>query len=438
MIIELLSSPLEEDRPLANKFPMKGVLEKLSRGVFVKWQERAFELDEATAKLASKDPKKRGSKLKTVGTVVASRAVAAQGKRTYCFDVELEGCATLRCSAESAPERENWLAALQRASSMGGGGAAAAAADARGEAFEEAAAGAGDAAGALAAAVGAAVVAPGGAGIGAAVAEATAAAVEVVGVVLLPLQPVAHLVSGLLRAARKHAQLSPALHRLVLVLESLQRCLGDRGARLAGEGGALAELLEASLARALQEVERIDANPGVLKALAADALKKRLEVLEDDTAKLAGFCTFAMASEAPTRVQLERCIDAAQRQSAEQLAALIGGLEGRLGALAAGQQRLGSQIDVLVDKKKAVETMTMTVSVAVTMAPRRRAIPDPNCGCVTTAGSMTAPRTMSAFGRRPTSSEGSGSSLEPVSVNSLIKKIDVVSGTSKYMLRSAR
>jgi hypothetical protein len=104
----------------------------------------------------------------------------------------------------------------------------------------------------------------------------------------------------------------------------------------------------------LQEVERIDANPGVLKALAADALKKRLEVLEDDTAKLAGFCTFAMASEAPTRVQLERCIDAAQRQSAEQLAALIGGLEGRLGALAAGQQRLGSKIDVLVGKQLAV------------------------------------------------------------------------------------
>ena len=57
---------------------MNGVLEKLSSGVFAKWQERAFELDAATAKLASKDPKKKGSKLKTVGTVVGARAVAAE------------------------------------------------------------------------------------------------------------------------------------------------------------------------------------------------------------------------------------------------------------------------------------------------------------------------------------------------------------------------
>ena len=339
---------------------MKGVLEKMPSGMFSKsWQNRHYYLDEKTGELSST---KKGSDTnnKSVGRVAGARAAPSQGVRTYCFEVMLEGrAAPLLCSAESAEERELWLAALHRAAGAGGAAAAAAAAEseARDDAREAAAVAvaAAGGAGAREAAAGA-----DGRGIGAAVAEAAAAAVDAAGAMLPPLQPVAHLLSGLLRAARKHAQLSPALHRLVLVLESLQCCLGDRGARLAGEGGALAELLEASLARALQEVERIDANPGVLKALAADALKKRLEVLEDDTAKLAGFCTFAMASEAPTRVELERCIGAAQRKTTEELAALVGTLAAQLGAqlgtLAAGQQRLGSQLEGLVDKKKAVET----------------------------------------------------------------------------------
>jgi len=316
---------------------MNGVLEKKGRGIFAGWQARTFELDGATAELAYTDAKKGGGdggKRRVVGRVVGARAAEAKGVRTYCFDVQLEGArGTLHCSAESAEERQRWLGALQRAGGMGAAGAAAAAADARDDARGEAAT---DAT-ALAEAAAAATAPPSGGGVGAAVADVAAATVDAVGGMLLPLQPAARVLSSLLRSVRQHAGLDPALRQVVLVLTSLQRCLDTRGERLAGDDGALAALLEASLRRAAAEAERIDGSAQALKRLGAEALRQRLRKLLDETAQLAGFVTFAMAAEAPTQAELQRCLDDAAAQSAAQLAAI------------------GSQLDVLVSKQRAVE-----------------------------------------------------------------------------------
>jgi len=118
----------------------------------------------------------------------------------------------------------------------------------------------------------------------------------------------------------------------------------------------LAALLSASLQRAAAEVAAIDARPETFKRLGAGAMKERLQQLLDEVAQLAGFATFAMAAEAPTAAELQRCVEGARRQTAAQLEALVGGLAARLGGLEEGQRRIASGVELLVSKKQDVHT----------------------------------------------------------------------------------
>ena len=105
---------------------MRGDVEKKGRGLTAGWQMRTFELNESTAELASKDPKKGDDEMKAVGRVLGARTASAVGVRKHCFAIEFAagGRPPLQCSVQTAEERTQWLEALQRA-----GGNASATAD---------------------------------------------------------------------------------------------------------------------------------------------------------------------------------------------------------------------------------------------------------------------------------------------------------------------
>ena len=105
---------------------MRGDVEKKGRGLTAGWQMRTFELNESTAELASKDPKKGDDEMKAVGRVLGARTASAVGVRKHCFAIEFAAGERppLQCSVQTAEERTQWLEALQRA-----GGNASATAD---------------------------------------------------------------------------------------------------------------------------------------------------------------------------------------------------------------------------------------------------------------------------------------------------------------------
>eukprot|EP00937_MAST-01D_sp_MAST-1D-sp2_P003764 g3764.t1 len=215
-------------------------------------------------------------------------------------------------------------------------------------------------------------------GAGSTAAAVAGAAVKAVGAAFPALQPIAALAAKVLQMVKAHKQVDPARQHLVFVVESVQRCLERRksAARFVDQKGAsedqggLVLLLQEALEGALKVLERIGEQQHrhgivatVAKGTRAEGNVKLIKELEAEVCRLAGFVTFAMAAEAPTRQQLILCVKQARDQTVEKVVEALRPFEKQLGALGAGQgrieegmQHVASQVNVLAGKKMARET----------------------------------------------------------------------------------
>eukprot|EP00937_MAST-01D_sp_MAST-1D-sp2_P003750 g3750.t1 len=349
-----------------------------------RWKPREFELDERAATLVFSDP---GGGDKGGGRVMDVTPMPPEEKHTvgFRFDVVVMQSAktgtnrhTLLCSAETEDEKRRWLEKL------GGVMRTATASDAdaitSGDDTGSAALGARavgkDAPQKLKQRVGPALedtraaaefVVSADSECDGPVSAAVSAVAAVVTAAVPALQPAVDLAAGVLRVVRARKLVEPAVQRLEVVVESVQRCLSrhEYAVRFEAKAGtgrgkdSMAAMLEGALQRAAAALDRLDEQQQrrgpmarMAKLVRADGDLALLKKLEHEVHHLTGFLTFAMAADSPTRAQLEQCIARAQGQIEDGVQRIEEGQQ----RAAAGQQRFASQLAVLTGKKMARET----------------------------------------------------------------------------------